>query len=266
MAAAGNQKSELSADITDDTETMFPALYGGESEPRVITVMATDGEGKRAAFSNWGSNFVDIAAPGCKVPALTWDEDLGRFVETAESGTSLSAPLVAFTAALIRSESGGEFSPIEIKRRILVSADLAPESLLSQSADARRLNIPKAVALRTDVVESGKRLIFGTVRLLENKIPLRLGDGFSLECERKKDLRFQPERILKIARWLPTPDGTSLQWMVYSRTDNPRQLFTSDICKIPSKVTLDVRKPTTGVVESLDWKDITDVVMRYTGP
>ena len=71
----------------------------------VLAVAATDDEGRRASFSNYGAT-VDLAAPGIGILSTvnggtTVPEPGGTYREL--SGTSMSAPHVALTAALVRS-------------------------------------------------------------------------------------------------------------------------------------------------------------------
>lgn len=64
--------------------------------PQAITVGATDGNDKRAIFSNWGS-CVDVFAPGNEITSAWLSDDSATRVL---SGTSMAAPHVAGLAAL----------------------------------------------------------------------------------------------------------------------------------------------------------------------
>ncbi len=69
---------------------IYPAAY-----PAVISVAALDGD-ELTAFSNFGTNLVDVAAPGAGVVSAYPGGLYG-----AGWGTSFSSPLVAGTMALM---------------------------------------------------------------------------------------------------------------------------------------------------------------------
>lgn len=141
VAAAGNDFGNISE------KARWPASFGGSSgdtASRVITVGASDGTAI-ADFSAHSDSKVDVLAPGCDVPSLGID-----LQPRSESGTSFAAPLVTFTAALIR--QFGVSNPRDIKQRILVSTDVNPE-LTGYVWSAGVLNPVKAVELFNDYVE-----------------------------------------------------------------------------------------------------------------
>ena len=91
-----------------------------------------------AAFSNYGSNSVDLAAPGVSIYTTVWS---GGYY--ANSGTSFAAPHVAGVAGLVRAQEPG-ISVSTLKSRILGSVDLTP-SLQGRMVTGGRLNAYRAL-------------------------------------------------------------------------------------------------------------------------
>jgi thermitase len=100
VAAAGNGGNQTK---------LYPAAY-----PNVMAVAATDNNDAKATFSTYGASWVDIAAPGVNVystfPNHTFvlgTQNNRSFGYDVGNGTSMSAPIVAATAALAWSSSPG---------------------------------------------------------------------------------------------------------------------------------------------------------------
>lgn len=144
VAAAGNNGSDLSS------KKLYPALLGGNQSkrsPQVITVASHDSNNQLSIFSNRSGISVDLAAPGCK--AASW-LDHSRKIRLL-SGTSQAAPIVSFTAGLLRTlwpATGGE-----LKDRLIYSGDLLPNKRdRLQVAGKVKLNPVKALAVHQDYV------------------------------------------------------------------------------------------------------------------
>ena len=100
VAAAGNGGGQTK---------LYPAAY-----PNVIAVAATDNTDAKASFSTYGASWVDVAAPGVNVYSTFPNHTfvLGTqynrsFGYDVGNGTSMSAPIVAATAALAWSSHAG---------------------------------------------------------------------------------------------------------------------------------------------------------------
>ncbi|MEK7516456.1 MAG: S8 family serine peptidase [Patescibacteria group bacterium] len=106
VAAAGNESANgFGTDL--DSLPVYPACHNGPSgENWIIGVASSDQGDRKTNFSNYGS-CVDIVAPGENVPSITvYEPSRSDFSDPAAglwSGTSVSAPIVAGAAALIRS-------------------------------------------------------------------------------------------------------------------------------------------------------------------
>lgn len=89
VAAAGNAGS---------TSKSYPAAY-----ENVIAVAATDNKDIKASFSNYGADWVDIAAPGKYILATLPNHTnaSGKTNYGYMSGTSMATPIVASAAGLV---------------------------------------------------------------------------------------------------------------------------------------------------------------------
>lgn len=108
VAAAGNGNMEITA--PSGANPIYPASWfwappGQQAKDFVLTVMAHNQAGYRAnlpfwPFSNWGSP-VEVSAPGSNIVVL-WYTDPGY---TTAAGTSVAAPFVTATAAILAAKS-----------------------------------------------------------------------------------------------------------------------------------------------------------------
>jgi subtilisin family serine protease len=222
VAAAGNEGGNLNF----ASREFYPARFGGSQGNfgNVVTVAAIDGPidnvEKLSTFSNYSADYVDIAAPGCKIKS--WLD--ANQPEAPVSGTSQAAPLVTFGATLLRSVWYGA-TPTKIKNRLLYSGDLlarAEDRNLVRSQ--AKLNIAKALTLAMDRVtldqEGSRRTFLGNLALIQG-----------LSCEQLGPRT--PEMIRSIKR---VPDGTFVSYSV----DNNQKL---EICPLsmPPNMTISFR-------------------------
>lgn len=106
IVAAGNESKELC-----ETYKVYPACYESDN---IITVASISNNGEIDYCSNYGKQYVDIAATGENVVCYLGDN---KFVY--EGGTSFAVPFVVAEAAIIVCTSEQELSPIEIKNVIM---------------------------------------------------------------------------------------------------------------------------------------------------
>ena len=134
VAAAGNSAAN------NDTTGFFPANFDCAN---IISVASVDRTGTKSSFSNYGPINVDIAAPGREIFTTT------TFQYASPSGTSLAAPFVTGTAALIASLKPG-LSAQSIKNIIL--SQVKPLSSLNGLVATRgMLDAFKAVRAARDI-------------------------------------------------------------------------------------------------------------------
>jgi len=102
IAASGNEgRQGVSLNVTPH----YP-VCDIDSVNRVFGVAAVDESRKLAIYSNYGSNCIDISAPGSKFYSTVYnDESNEKFVAYYQggwSGTSVAAPIISGTASLIK--------------------------------------------------------------------------------------------------------------------------------------------------------------------
>jgi hypothetical protein len=209
--AAGNDDPKGN-DLAD--AEILPARWGGKSSPRVITVGSVDANNVYSEFANFGEDFVDLAAPGCKVPVLIWDSQTKKFIQSSMSGTSIAAPLVSFGANLLV----GDYRELgRLKARLLgtgqyvaglVTKDASGQVRRSVSSQ-RVLDLPAALAVPFDIVRDidGKKR-YGSVEWS--------ADGEQIYKTKKKrdEVRqlsaFNPNNSLVQAVYVSATDPTSI--------------------------------------------------------
>jgi subtilisin family serine protease len=128
VAAAGN-------DATDAVR-QYPAAEGVRG---LLPVAASNADSRLASFSNFGS-WIHIAAPGEGITSSVPGGGYGTW-----SGTSMAAPLVAGTAALVRALNPGMTPQAVAKRFKLRSSALCGAALRQIDAAAALQDAPPPV-------------------------------------------------------------------------------------------------------------------------
>ena len=135
VAAAGNNGT------SNDSIPFYPASY---DLPNVISVAATDHYDNKAGFSNFGGTSVDLGAPGVDIFSTLPEGRYGLL-----SGTSMAAPHVTGTAALIRAVAP-DIPAFQVRQKILDLAAPIP-ALAGLVHTGGRLNAFFPIATRDDV-------------------------------------------------------------------------------------------------------------------
>lgn len=162
VAAIGNKGLFEAGDLS--VSPVYPACFDQEdAENWIIGVSSVDDQDRLADFASYGS-CVDVVAPGIGLFSLEpFAPQFGYGSGTGGgwSGTSFSTPLVAGTAALIKSVQPN-WSPFEITETILAtSAPTAAQNPSYTSTMGRgRLDVGKAVA---SAAAAPVKQVFGAV-------------------------------------------------------------------------------------------------------
>lgn len=143
VAATGNDfGSRQGANL--DSSKRYPVCSESVSST-VIGVTGTDVLDQHAPYANYGANCTDIAAPGFDLlaarPTTSTSPETVAFVNNVY-GTSVAAPLVSGTAALIKTVKPA-WTPAQIRQRLLETADPIEEG--PGKMGAGRLNAGRAL-------------------------------------------------------------------------------------------------------------------------
>ncbi len=138
VCAAGNEGQDV------EVEPFYPASL---DMPNIVSVAASDPDDTRPSFSNYGSQSIDLAAPGYEIVSTLLNDGYGLFGVGGPflpgTGTSFAAPHVAGALALMIQHLP-ELSMIEIKQRLLASVDPLP-SFSGVVLSGGRLNLQQAL-------------------------------------------------------------------------------------------------------------------------
>ncbi len=126
IASAGNSGS---------SRLQYPAGYTCDN---IISVAATDHDDALASFSNYGSSWVDLGAPGVDILSCQPSNGYGF-----KDGTSMAAPHVSGVAAMVMAKNPS-WSLAQVKSQIMDTGDTL-SSLSGKTVSGRRLNAYSAV-------------------------------------------------------------------------------------------------------------------------
>jgi thermitase len=138
VVAAGNDGDNI------DKHPTYPASYG---EKNILAVAATTSDDDLASFSNFGSEDVDVAAPGDNILSTY----LGGGYKVL-SGTSMASPVAAGLAGLLRKQASNA-TPNNLRTAIRKKVDKPPD-LKNKVAYDGRVNARKALAAIKSIVQN----------------------------------------------------------------------------------------------------------------
>ena len=132
VAAAGNERSN------SDKFHYYPADYKLKN---IISVTAIDPTTEVLSSSNYGTETVDIAAPGQNILSSLPQNTYGLM-----TGTSQATAFVTGAAVLVMAHKNLYNNAVEIKKYILATGD-STSSLVGKTRTSRQLNLFKALTI-----------------------------------------------------------------------------------------------------------------------
>ena len=135
--AAGNENVKVGEYDSTEGGYAYPASFIGIDNMIVVAAADNNSSYSRSSFSNYSTEYVDVAAPGRSIYSTIPNNSYANY-----SGTSMATPFVTAVAAMIYLESPATIA--ETKSFILDSAD-AISSLSDYVASGRRLNAFEAL-------------------------------------------------------------------------------------------------------------------------
>ena len=159
VAAAGNDRINL------NVTPRYPICLDTTSTPMVIGTSAIQKGRRFALFSNYGSNCIDITAPGTEIfSTVRYAPSVGLtdYFDGPYQGTSFAVPFISGTAALIRSVRP-DLSAESIIESILSTTSKTPsedELLYTNLFGAGLLQVDQALAYAMELPQEKRNGIY----------------------------------------------------------------------------------------------------------
>lgn len=152
VVAAGNDNG-IAGRGNLNLNPLYPACNNQFSTSKsLISVASVDDQDQLSVFSDYGSNCVDLVAPGenvySTVPYQAGDPKFKSFWTEGFSGTSISVAMVSAAAAILKSEDR-QLTPAEIRSFLIAGADTVDQvnQRYRGQLGAGRLNVKKSYDL-----------------------------------------------------------------------------------------------------------------------
>ncbi len=171
VAASGNEEVN---GIDLNTDPRYPVCEVDEIN-RVLGVAALDESKNLADFSNFGSNCIDISAPGANFYATVFHDarfnEFSQYYSSGWSGTSVAAPVVTATAALIKQQFP-QFRPNEIYQLIKQSAKSLSANSNAVDLGAGLIDVGAALNLAQSQASATRNIILAPDKGLKPEIKI----------------------------------------------------------------------------------------------
>lgn len=149
VVAAGNGDENTGVGYNIDTRPIYPASYRYNN---IITVANLQADGNLHTSSNYSNNHVDLAAPGARILSTIDTASFNAGYASGKmsspyaymTGTSMAAPYVVGTAALLYSDFPG-ITISQVRQSILGGVKVLPE-LVGKVSTGGMLNADRAYA------------------------------------------------------------------------------------------------------------------------
>lgn len=163
-AAASNEGREISPDFRT-----YPAYYAKDIDGMVAVGSINSADKTRSSFSNYGVDYVEIAAPGSESEVGTQITGIASTFEPDNYarlfGTSQAAPMVSAAAALAEGlirQNGGSITPAQMERLMLASAEKR-SALNTEFRNGNVLNLQRLAAFVNANYSGTGNLAFQTI-------------------------------------------------------------------------------------------------------
>ena len=187
---------------------------GGWNILVVAGIDSSDNPERLAWFSNFGGDMIYLAAPACRIKAITATLD-GNYALGEFNGTSFAAPIVSFVAAAVRTvlPRGRNTAPW-IRARLVSTADIVAGIAEDKVHSGRVLNPVAAMQVYDDVVTLKAPLVAGGPTSLVGEIS-EIGANASIQVGSLCEDNFnQPHTVLRLFRGPDVGADGIVQWSV----------------------------------------------------